>query len=281
MSFIECSKNALKEYWRTAVVIDDAPQIKNYTQANSLSEPPRRVRTSQTEQASEFTGAELNVSALVTAFLNLDILCTVLNNKEVLTNKAEALLRSDILVLDWKFDDEGELAASFIKNCISSHPNALHMICIYTAESNLEAIHQKLEEVSKNLNEIPGREGAYCVGSTYILVVQKYRSPISQRLLSAEPENLPNLLLEEFAILVGGLLRNAVFHSIGAIRKNTHVLLDCFNPNLDPAFVSHRVCSNPSEDTEQHIIPMISSQINSILAQECIPKQLNFEKIKI
>ena len=138
---------------------------------------------------------------------------------------------------------------------------------------------QKLLESSPTLNEIAAG-GIYSIGSTYILVVNKSNSITNHECKTAEPENLPLLLLNEFASHVGGLLRNAVFHSIGAIRNNTHALLERFHPDLDPAFVTHRVYSKPCEDTEQHIIPLICSQIDSILNQEMIPQFLNAEKIE-
>ena len=94
-----------------------------------------------------------------------------------------------------------------------------------------------------------------------------------------DQKELPNVLLEEFSTVVGGLLRNAVFYSIAAIRKNTHTLLDRFSADIDPAFVSHRVYSNPCEDTEDHIVPMICSEIGNILRQENISNHLNKETI--
>ena len=280
MSFIEQSISALKAYWRTAAIIDDAPAINNTALVSQLQAPRRGTQASQPEQASDFQGAPLDVSGLVSAFLEQDILCTVLSNREVLKEKRDALLRSDILILDWKLDDDGEITANFIQYCADHHSNALHMICIYTSENDLESIKQKLNDSSPNLEEITDKVGTYFIGSTYILVVNKNASGTDFGCRTAEPEKLPELLLKEFAPLVGGLLRNAVFHSIGAIRNNTHALLDRFHPEIDPAFISHRVYSKPCEDTEQHIIPLICSQLASILTQGNISQQLNAENIQ-
>ena len=276
MTFPARSIDALKAYLRTAAVIDDAAlttQPKESVSATTLQTPGRGVQASQQpEEPGEFKGARLAVPPLVDAFLEQGILCTVFGRKEVLTNNIDALLRSDILVVDWiLFDgDDGSMTANFIHECTVRHPHALHMICIYTSANDLGAIEQKLRDFSPNLKKRQDSPLAYSLGSTYVLIVDK----------GHREEALPKLLLDAFAPLVGGLLRNAVFHSIGAIRTNTHALLNRFHPDLDPAFVTHRVYSNPCEDTEQHLLPLISSEISSILAQEGIPQQLNSEAIQ-
>lgn len=276
MTFKDRSIGALQAYLRTAAVIDDAAlatQPKESAPATTLQTPGRGAQASQQpEGPTEFKGAFLNVPALVDAFLEQDILCTVFGRKEVLTDNIDALLRSDILVVDWiLFDgDDGSMTASFIHECAVRHPHALHMICIYTSKNDLGAIEQKLRDLSPNLEKRQDSPPAYSIGSTYVLIVDK----------DHREKTLPKLLLDAFAPLVGGLLRNAVFHSIGAIRSNTHALLDRFHSDLDPAFITHRVYSKPCEDTEQHLLPLISSEISSILAQEGIPQHLNSEAIQ-
>lgn len=269
MIFTARSIDALKAYLRTAAVIDDAAlatQPKEPAPATTLQTPGRGAQASQQpEGPKEFKGPFLNVPALVDAFLEQDILCTVFGRKEVLTENIAALLRSDILVVDWRLCDDGSRTAKFISDCATEHPNALHMICIYTSEKDFAAIEQKLRDISPNLEKRQDSPPAYSIGSTYVLIVDK----------DHREETLPKLLLDAFAPLVGGLLRNAVFHSIGAIRNNTHALLNRFHPDLDPAFVTHRVYSTPCEDTEQHIIPLICSEIGNILRQEKISDNLN------
>ena len=273
MTFKDRSIGALQAYLRTAAVIDDAALKLQSREAAPLSTPGRGCPPLQQSDAPRaFNGATLDVPALVDAFLEQGILCTVFGRKEVLTDNIDALLRSDILVVDWILfdDDDGSMTASFIHECAVRHPHALHMICIYTSTNDFGAIEQKLRDFSPNLKERQETPRAYSIGSTYVLIVDKNNGE----------ETLPNLLLDAFAPLVGGLLRNAVFHSIGAIRTNTHALLDRFHSDLDPAFITHRVYSNPCEDTEQHLLPLISSEISSILAQEGIPQQLNSEAIQ-
>lgn len=277
MTFEEQSIKALEAYWRTAVVIDDVVESSN-TKVAQLNVPNRQSQTAQkSEDPKEFSGAPLDTHALVDAFFEKNILCTVLARKELPLDKMEALLRSDILVLDWMLDDKGEKTAHFIGSCASQTPHALHMICIYTSENDINSIKDKLKTESSSLQEI--KEGIYTINSTYIIVVRK-SAETNQEKREADEKSLPQLLFNEFAPLVGGLLRNAVFHSIDAIRHNTHALLDRFHPDIDPAFITHRVYSNPCEDTEHHIVSLICSEIYSILTQEKIHKHLDAQNIK-
>ena len=277
MTFKEQSIKALEAYWRTAVVIDDVVESQN-TKVALLHDPNRKYQTAQkSEDPKEFHGAPLDTHALIDAFFEKNILCTVLARKELPLDKMEALMRSDILVLDWMLDDNGEKTAHFIGNCASQNPHALHMICIYTSENDINSIKEKLETESPSLLEI--KEGIYTINSTYIIVVRKSEE-INPEKREADEKSLPQLLFNEFAPLVGGLLRNAVFHSINAIRHNTHALLDRFQPEIDPAFITHRVYSKPCEDTEHHIISLICSEIYSILTQEKIHKHLDAQNIK-
>ena len=285
MTFTARSIDALKAYLRTAAVIDDKVTQTRESAPATPNTPGRIVqRSAESEAPRESSGAPLDSEALTAAFLNQGILCAVFDSTQVLTDKKKitALLRSDILVVDWKLDDDGTITTRFIHRCAAMHPHALHMICIYTSENDFGAIRRKLEDTDNTLRsipelryipalrEIPDTDDAYAFGSIYVLIVKK----------NVEEAKLPERLLDAFAPLVGGLLRNAVFHSIGAIRTNTHALLDRFHPDLDPAFVTHRVYSDPCEDTERHIIPLIGSEIGSILAQEKIPQHLNSEAIQ-
>ena len=280
MTFTARSIDALKAYLRTAAVIDDKVTQTRESAPATPNTPGRIVqRSTESEAPRESSGAPLDGRTLTAAFLDQGILCTVLGSTQVLTDKKKitALLRSDILIVDWKLGDDGTITTRFIHRCAAMHPHALHMICIYTSENDFGAIRQKLEDTDDTLRNIPDLEyipafreiqdtpDAYAFGSIYVLIVKK----------NVEEAKLPGHLLEAFAPLVGGLLRNAVFHSIGAIRNNTHALLDRFHSDLDPAFVTHRVYSNPCEDTEQHIIPLICSEIGNILYQEKISNWLS------
>lgn len=117
MTFKNRSIGALQAYLRTAAVIDDAALKLQSREAAPLSTPGRgRPPLQQSDAPRAFNGATLDVPALVDAFLEQGILCTVFGRKEVLTDNIDALLRSDILVVDWILfdDDDGSMTASFI-----------------------------------------------------------------------------------------------------------------------------------------------------------------------
>ena len=98
MAFKDDSQKALENYWRTAVVIDDAasggapedvPQ-----QLQAVGRDTVVQQSAEPEQAREFLGAPLNAPALVEAFLEKNILCTILTSKDVLEKNSDALRRA-------------------------------------------------------------------------------------------------------------------------------------------------------------------------------------------
>lgn len=288
-TFKDHSKVALEEFLRTAIVVDDKVHAASAMQETSLQPgglivPGRKNNTAVVshEAPAQHMSSGLDSNALVDAFFERGILCTVLERSTM--PKMEKMLRADILVLDWMLSDNGSKTTKFIKKCIEEHPHILRMICIYTSERDTSKIFDKLIAEIPDINNQLQDKNILQKNNTYIILFHK-RS-VSTSLpqgeapsQSIQEKELPSALIESFAPLVGGLLRNAVLRSIGAIRNNTHTLISRFPAILDPAFISHRAYSNPCEDTEQHIIPLICSEISNILLQEKIPSNLNLKAI--
>lgn len=288
-TFKDHSKVALEEFLRTAIVVDDHVQAASAVQEASpqpggLKEPSRMHESAAAphEAPARYVSGTLDSSALVEAFFKKGILCTVLERSDM--PNMEKMLRADILVLDWMLSDDGSKATEFIKQCIEKYPHVLRMICIYTSERDTSKIFDKLIVGVPDINTEFRDKNILQKNNTYIIVFHKGTAATSAPQGEApsqgiQEEELPSALIEHFAPLVGGLLRNAVLRSIGAIRNNTHTLISRFPAILDPAFVTHRAYSSPCEDTEQHIVPLICSEISNILLQERIPNNLNLEVI--
>jgi hypothetical protein len=65
--------------------------------------------------------------------------------------------------------------------------------------------------------------------------------------------------------MTSGLLSNVALKSLGEIRNNTHQILSKFHSGLDASFITHKVLTNPPEETERHAVPLIASEIADIL----------------
>ena len=282
-SFATRSEEALRRFLRTAVVVDDNVSSSSKENVSVLNIPMRGVNTSTSTDIpqSQSQSGNINGTALVEAFLKENILCTVLERRSG-PEEGENIPIADIFVLDWMFGDEGGKAVACIKKCTIDHSHAVHLICIYTSEPDVSKISDKLIDDFRDIEDVDGGN-IFKINNTYIVILKKKSSgslpdgvaPFKE----VEEEDLPKELIKTFSALTGGLLSNAVLHALSAIRDNTYALLSRFPSSLDPAFLSHRVYSNPCEDTEQHIIPLICSEISSILSQAGISDNLNVDAI--
>ncbi len=282
-SFATRSEDALKHFLLTAIVVDDRVSSISKENVSVLKTPSRGIKTDIATVSTSGDSQDRGVdgTALVEAFLKEDILCTVLERRSGLEDD-EKIPIADIFVLDWMFGDTGGKAVACIKKCTVDHPHAVHLICIYTSEPDISKISKKIKE------DFPGVIGIesnniFKINNTYIVILKKKTfSNIHEGVApfkEIKEEDLPKELIKIFSALTGGLLSNAVLHALSVIRDNTYTVLSRFPSSLDPAFLSHRVYSNPCEDTEQHIIPLICSEISSILTQEKISEHLNIDAI--
>ena len=149
-TFKDYSKMALEEFLRTAIVVDDNVHAASAMPAE-LIVPGRTNNTTVPHEApAQHISSGLDSNALVDAFFEKGILCTVLERSTI--PKMEKMLRADILVLDWMLSDNGSKTTKFIKKYIEEYPHILRMICIYTSERDTSKIFDKLIEEVPNIN---------------------------------------------------------------------------------------------------------------------------------
>ena len=77
--------------------------------------------------------------------------------------------------------------------------------------------------------------------------------------------DLPLKVMLEFSSLCSGLLSNAALAALGEIRTITHRVIGKFSRKLDEAYLNHRALTNPSEEAESHVIPLIADEIQDAL----------------
>ena len=92
---------------------------------------------------------------------------------------------------------------------------------------------------------------------------------------------LPKATLNEFSILVEGLIPIAALHSIAAVREQTYSLLALMNKSLDGAFCAHRTLIPDTNDGIDFILNLISQEISTkILGDEAARNSLDTASIK-
>tara|TARA_R110000744_G_scaffold130646_1_gene238317 strand:- start:41 stop:1690 length:1650 start_codon:yes stop_codon:yes gene_type:complete len=198
---------------------------------------------------------------------------------------------ADIVVVDWDlYGDRGkkaqELANGLIEQAVKDVPEQLRLILIYTQELNLQAVANEIyETVHKSIGDVfqpvDGDEGLvfYTQNSRVVVLGKPGRTrPEPYARFTVNEKDLADVAIREFAKLASGILHAATLLGLGEIRKNSRKILSKFNSNLDPAFLTHLAMCLPVEDASAHVIPLLVSEIESVL-EDVLPTPLLSTKL--
>lgn len=252
----------------------------------------------------------LNAKTLNDSFAEKGLVCAVLRpdpdeveisdnpsleNTHLIYGKTlQAAKRADLVILDWNiYGHYGEVTKQIISEIVQHDiaEERLRLIAIYTGEPDLE---NYIQQVAESLN---GNGNIECLvtynhtkfmltcGPVKIIVLGKKdvlvgAVPSEYRNSFATVEELPGLLIEIFTNENMGLLSNVCLTSIASIRKKTHKLLGKFNPYLDAAYLTHRLLLKHPQESEQHLIPLITEEILAILQDNEVGKLANIAEIR-
>lgn len=81
-------------------------------------------------------------------------------------------------------------------------------------------------------------------------------------------EELPGRLIDDFAGMTVGLLPGIALVALTAVRENAHRVLDKFEGRLDAAFLTHRACFPVPDDSEQHVVALVASELAAIMEEQ-------------
>jgi hypothetical protein len=295
MSFTRSCEDALLSFLQTAVVIDDdAYDFCNTTDVPTIVQTPgRKVFPPISDTPAQRQAGKLDSKCLVKSFSAWNIICSVIepNIDEDIVSYSQFISKSDIIILDWKIrNDDGDCVIKLIQKIIENSINSLRLICIYTSEPDLNSVIHSIQQKINNLKLIK-KSDTFCLtmNSTFITIFNKCNTldsndPIKNDKLHNErkisEDWLPFFIVSEFSKFTAGLLSNAVLHIMGAIRRNAYALIGKFSPDIDTAFVSHTLYSKPLDDSKNHIVPIILSEINSIIQQNNCCEHVSRDKIE-
>ena len=279
-------KLAAGRFIQTAVIVDDEAQIGGVTPSQSLVTPSRSSSTgtvSETTDTSLSGNHSLDAQALVDAFAEREVICGVIvprkddvaaNDRVVGTAK-----QADIVVLDWRLNgDIGQEALSMLNNILEDDANErIRVIAVYTGEQDIAKIGEKIELHFKNSGREFKRSDQGVVLSHHhsrIVIYAKSGTQLTPDLTkrSVSENKLPEQLIADFAEMTKGLLPSIALTSLAAVRKNTHKILDKFQSELDPAFLAHRACLPVPEDSQQHMVDQLASELHAVL-EDAIAKE--------
>ena len=279
--FADHCREIARRFLLTAAVVDDELSLHADQPVPVDVTAPGQDTPGQRELASGgpqiHPPMPLKIDPITWSFARQGMVCGVVSPQERqndLDALAKAVARADVVILDWRLSRRtGADALPLLKRILTEdQPHRLRLIAFYTGERDLEAIRDKIVE-GLNSIDAPDREVSTAgaqrssieFGACRIVV---YGKPGSY---SPEPRNvvkeveLADRLIADFAEMVEGLLPSLVLTALAAVRDNVHRVLERFGRDLDPAFLAHRACLPQPQESEQHIVEQIASELHGIM----------------
>ncbi len=289
VAFNEYSKIVVENFINNILFIDDmafqysevkAQKVQNNSGiTNSLIKSVKHGNINEVEKSMETSQKvhQLDVVGLTRTFSELGIL-TSFFDKLLLKEKERKLVhKADIVVLDWNFaeilnnaekeSNDNSQILDFIKEVLDETKEPkLKLIVIYTAEKDLDEI---INSLGKHLNIDP-LDNKIIKDKTKIIIYDKTK----------QPNEFRDKCIEEFSLLVSGLVSNFALKAITEIRDNTSVLLGIYRAELDPAFLSHRALLPNPEDASELLKSVFSESLKSFFDYSTINSATDIEQIE-
>ncbi len=292
-NFKDISLDIASQFLQSVVVVDDLAYLRETDRPHprggldkpGLGQPKPQRKIVKGADTIDRVENELNAKVLIDTFAEKGLVCSVLRPKveeEYELKVLKAAERADIVILDWQLQginspdiDAAELIGKIITK--EKSPDRIRLIVVYSAEKPLK-IRDKIENTLNGLSE-GCDDYTYTQNATRICLFAKEGTIGVDRSRIVNEEELPDRLISEFAEMTMGLLSNAALASMATLRKNTHRILGKFHPKLDAPYLSHRALMKPSEEAESHIVPLIVSEVQSVLEDQEISKFLTIDNI--
>lgn len=240
---------------------------------------------------------EFDAGQISNAFAKKGKLCTIFapSSECDLCQCSSLFSKADAIVLDWyldltsskeSVDDEkdaevdeprGFYTKNLIKKIVEDAKNGkLKIIVVYTGETDLIGITQEI--YSCICNDCDFKQDACCVYSSNVKIVVRAKYNGEEQFKHMEDlkdkvikyENLPDFITNEFSIHVNGLLSIFALLSISIIRENTSRILNVYSPELDIAYLGHKMVLPNSEDAKELLIKLFGESITDLISSSCI-----------
>jgi hypothetical protein len=281
--FSEWSNEVAAGFLANALVVDDRARLtarQDHDEPAVLVAPPRQGGASPIrKQAINSTGNgahDLYAKSLIDRFAKRGITCGVFcpseGELETFTQDySEILKRADVVILDWVLHGfkDGEKTLEIIKMLREENggKRRARLVLVYSGEKNVLDIVGSIRK-ALGVSE-DGSSYTVCAEALRVSVYVKEHTQVLDEHKSRciKEESLPEIVIKEFSAMAGGLMSNVALKSLAVLRANTHQLLSTFNRTLDAPYVTHRTLLLP-EEASDHIVPLIVSEIQSILEDE-------------
>ena len=206
--------------------------------------------------------------------------------------------KSDVIILDWYLDlktnnneadeeadadiDEprGYYTKYLIEEILSdAKDEKIKLVIIYTGETDLRGITEEIYNVTKEYGNFTHGDCRVFSPNVTILVCAKYNGEEQFKHLEdlkdkvVKYEDLPNLIYEEFARHANGLLTIFALSAISIIRENTSRILNVYSPELDIAYLGHKMVLPNPNNAKDLLVKLFGESITDLISSLCIDTQ--------
>lgn len=289
-SFMELSKEVTKDFFQTAVFVDEQAYFEKGEAVTKLVVPIRSIQKGETKRPSiktvDATNHSLDAKEVIDVFASEGIVCSVIKPSEgehFNSSKIDTIKKADALILDWDiYSDEGKTALNIIDYILSQDGDSrLRLILIYSGET-LSLISDKLSEYLVKFDFEDKDEFTFINGHSRISIYakEKISDHSSDHSRTLRIKEIPNCLASELSEMTSGLISNVVLKSMSVLRKNTHLILAKLGPEIDPPYLSHRCLLPYPEDAKGHIVDIIADELHCMLNNSDVTDLANLDSIK-
>lgn len=270
------SRRFVQRFLRTAVVVDDKAymELESDNVPETVVAPDRRNRNvsqKDQDQPTQRSDQSLDARSITNSFSALGVICGVVGPAH---SEMNTMRQADIVVLDWRLkDDDSEYALRLLRKLLTEerdYRNSLRLVAIYTGENQLEDISSEIVDMLNSAELNPNKDESsttisYRHGRVVVYAKSSVNLAESMKKRSVAEDDLPQLLIEDFAEMTEGLLPSIAITSLTAVREGEHKVLDRFSADLDPAFLAHRTCLSDPEDAERQIVNHVAEELRGLM----------------
>lgn len=206
--------------------------------------------------------------------------------------------KADAIVLDWYLDltsskesaddekdaevDEprGFYTKYLIEEIVEDAKNEkLKIVVVYTGEKDLRGITEEIYNSIAHYGIFT--LGDCCVHSSNVVIVVRAKYNGGDQFKHLEDlknkvikyEDLPKFINDEFADHVNGLLTIFALLAISIMRENTSRILNVYSPELDIAYIGHKMVLPNPDDAKDLLVRLFGESITDLISSLCIDTQ--------
>lgn len=241
-----------------------------------------------------------DASQISNVFAKSGKFCTILapSSECDLCQYSSLFSKADAIVLDWylnlasskkTIDDEQDAEVDeprgFYTKCLieevveDAKNEKLKIVVVYTGEKDLRGITEEIYNTIAQYGNFT--QDDCCVYSSNVTIVVRAKYNGGEQFKHLENlkdkvikyEELPNFINDVFVSQVNGLLSIFALFAISIIRDNTSRILNVYSPELDIAYLGHKMVLPNPEDAKDLLIKLFGESITDLISFLCIDTQ--------